>query len=75
MPMRAVVLCALFAFSSRAAPVRSPFSERSCEDECRAQGARDHAECDVRPAAEADRSFCHQNVGARLDVCLRLCEE
>ena len=81
--MRAVVLCALFSgicfaqhgVSPRRAhpgPVNGP---PTCEEECKSQNARDDAVCDDRVLIEADRFTCHQSVRARLDVCLRLCED
>ena len=79
--MRAVVLCALLCSAGpvRASPKQHPPGPvdrpATCEDECKDQNARDDAVCDDRVLVEADRGFCHQSVRARLDVCLRLCED
>jgi hypothetical protein len=79
-PMRALFLCALFCSVSfaRSSPSRPPGpidGPTTCEEECKAQNARDDAVCDDRVLIEGDRGTCHQSVRARLDVCLRLCED
>jgi hypothetical protein len=78
--MRAAVLCALLCSAApvRSSPQHSPGpigAPATCEDECQAQNARDHAVCDDRVLEDADRGFCHQSARARLDVCLRICED
>jgi hypothetical protein len=50
-------------------------ADRTCEDECKAQNALDHAVCEDRPLLEGDRGLCHETASARLAVCLRICEE
>ncbi len=79
--MRAVVGCAILsvvlAVSGRAEgrlPVPR-FGEPSCEEQCRMEKARDDASCDDVTPSEGDRALCHQAVEARLDVCLRICED
>jgi hypothetical protein len=82
--MRAVVMCALLLhvsvaagaqFGSGSGPDRNLLSEPTCEDECKAQEARDDAVCDDRPLGENSRGFCHRSVRARFDICLRICED
>jgi hypothetical protein len=78
--MRAVVLCALLCSVAFAKPVPGPHpgpvdGPPSCEEECKAQNARDDAVCDDRALFEGDRWTCHQSARARLDVCLRICED
>jgi hypothetical protein len=55
-------------------PPRLP-RDLSCEEQCQVERARDDAACEDRALQEADRGFCHQVVRARLDVCLRICED
>jgi hypothetical protein len=81
--MRAVLLSAsvvaLVGLSGRvrgAPPLRPPIGEeRSCEDECKAQLARADATCEERSHEDDERRMCREMRRARLDVCLRLCEE
>jgi hypothetical protein len=79
--MRAVVGCAivsvlLLAGGRRADGLPVPrFGEPSCEEKCRLDGERDEASCDARPLQEGDRALCHDAARARLDVCLRICED
>jgi hypothetical protein len=77
--MRAVFFGALLAAlaGSPAASGALPRigDEPSCEDECKAQTARDDAVCDVGSLDDAERSFCHLLVRARYDVCLRICAD
>jgi hypothetical protein len=49
--------------------------EASCEDQCREDGVRDDATCDDAPMQAQSRLVCHDNVKARVDLCLRICED
>jgi hypothetical protein len=51
------------------------FGEPSCEEKCRLDNERDAAACDARPLQEGDRALCHDTARARLDVCLRICDD
>jgi hypothetical protein len=51
------------------------FGEPSCEEQCRMDGQRDDAACDAEPLDEGARAQCHQAARARLDVCLRVCDD
>jgi hypothetical protein len=79
--MRAVVGCAIVLLSLLAAfPVegRLPvprFGETTCEEQCRLDRVRDDAACDDAPLRESGREQCHEAVRARLDICLRICED
>jgi hypothetical protein len=79
--MRAVVGCAivsvlLLVSAGHADGLPVPrFGEPTCEEKCRLEGERDHATCDARPLHEGDRALCHESAHARLDVCLRICED
>ena len=79
--MRAVVWCAIVAVGllvggGRAGGVPVPkFGEPTCEEKCRLDGERDLAACDEHPLQEGDRSLCHEAARARLDVCLRICDD
>jgi hypothetical protein len=80
--MRAVVGCAivsvLLAVGSRAdgdMPAPRFGATPSCEEQCRAERARDDAACDGGMLAESDRPLCHEAVRARHDVCLRICDD
>jgi len=79
--MRAVVGCAigllLLVLSGRAETLPLPrFGEpASCEEQCRFDRTRDDAACETGMLAETDRRLCHEAVRARLDVCLRICED
>jgi hypothetical protein len=79
--MRAVVGCAIVSVvllvgGGRAVGVPAPkFAEPSCEEKCRLDGERDAAACDARPLQEGDRALCHDTARARLDVCLRICDD
>jgi hypothetical protein len=52
-----------------------PRHDVPCEEQCRQELARDDAACDEARHDDAERGFCHQSVSARLDVCLRLCDD
>jgi hypothetical protein len=79
--MRAVVGCAivagfLLAAGGRAVGVPLPkFGEPSCEEQCRLDSERDAADCDARAVQDGDRALCHETARARLDVCLRICDD
>ena len=80
--MRAVVGCAIVSVlvlvGGGRADGRLPvprFGEPTCEEKCRLEGERDDASCDTHPLHEGDRALCHEAVHARLDVCLRICED
>jgi len=79
--MRAVVGCAIVSVvllvgGGRAGGVPAPkFGEPTCEEKCRLDGERDAATCDARPLQEGDRALCHDTARARLDVCLRICDD
>jgi hypothetical protein len=76
--MRAVVGCAIVSVvllvgGGRAGGVPVPkFGEPTCEEKCRLDGERDAAACD---AYEGERALCHEAASARLDVCLRICDD
>ena len=79
--MRAVVGCAIVAgwllvAGGQAQGVPTPkFGEPSCEEKCRLDSERDAAGCDVQPLQEGDRAQCRNAPRARLDVCLRICDD
>jgi hypothetical protein len=79
--MRAVLGCAavmLLALMSAPAEGRlqqHKFGESTCEEQCREDGLRDDATCDDAPMHAQSRALCHEQVKARLDVCLRICED
>ena len=79
--MRAVVGCAivsgwLLVAGGRADGVPVPkFGEPSCEETCRLDSERDDAACDAGRLDDGDRAQCHQSTRARLDVCLRICDD
>jgi hypothetical protein len=79
--MRAVLGCAvvmLLAFVATPAQGRlktHKLGEPSCEEQCREDGDRDDATCDDAPMHAQSRVLCHDTVKARLDVCLRICED
>jgi hypothetical protein len=81
--MRALVVAAFvvsvlgMSRTGRGDPTLPPRLPRdlSCEEQCQVERNRDDAACDDRALQEADRGFCHQAVRARLDVCLRICED
>jgi hypothetical protein len=79
--MRAAVWCAIVSVvmlvgGGRAGGVPAPrFGEPSCEEKCRLDSERDAATCDARPLQEGDRALCHEATRARLDVCLRICDD
>ena len=79
--MRAVVGCAivsllLLAAGGRAVGLPVPkFGEPTCEEKCRLDGERDAAACDARAQPEGDRALCHESARARVDVCLRICDD
>ena len=79
--MRAVLGCAvLMLLVCFAAPAegRMPLpklGEPTCEDQCREDGVRDDATCDDAPMQAQSRVACHDTVRARLDLCLRICED
>jgi hypothetical protein len=51
------------------------FGEPTCEEQCREDGVRDDATCDDAPMHAQSRVLCHEQVKARIDVCLRICED
>lgn len=77
--MRAVVGCALLSLwlgaGARADGLPGPRHEASCEEQCQLEQARDDAACDEGVLMEGDRALCHQAVQARLEVCLKVCED
>ena len=79
--MRAAVWCAivsvgLFVGGGRAGGVPVPkFGEPSCEEKCRLDSERDTASCDADALREGDRTLCHEAARARLDFCLRICDD
>jgi hypothetical protein len=81
--MRAVVGCAIVSVMVLVAggrangklPRPAIGQEPTCEEQCRAERERDDAGCDAGSLPESNRSFCHDAVRARLDVCLRICED
>jgi hypothetical protein len=80
--MRAVVGCAIVSVLLVVVPGRAEeqvplprFGERTCEEQCQAERQRDDAACDDRPLREGSRVLCHDSVRARLEVCLRICED
>lgn len=78
--MRAVVGCAILSMllvgSVRAGATPPKLRQpASCEEQCQLEKARDEAACDERPLREGDRALCHVSVQARLEVCLRICED
>lgn len=79
--MRAVVWCAIVSVGllvggGRAGGVPVPkLGEPSCEERCRIDNARDTATCDGETLREGDRALCHEAARARLDVCLRICDD
>ncbi len=79
--MRAVVGCAIVAgwllvAGGRADGVPAPkFGEPTCEEKCRLDSERDAAGCDAQPLQEGDRAQCRDAARARLDVCLRICDD
>jgi hypothetical protein len=83
--MRAVAGCAILGVLFAAAavgraddgyPPAPRFGEsQTCEEQCRSERARNDAACDTGMLAESDRALCHEAVRARLDVCLRICED
>jgi hypothetical protein len=81
--MRAVVGCAvvslLLLVSADRAEGRLPvpkFGEPTCEEQCRNEQARGAAACEDGSAVrQSVRDQCLETVDARLDVCLRICED
>ena len=79
--MRAAVRCAVVAAvvlvgAGRAGSVPLPkFGEPSCEEKCRLDSERDAASCEERPQGDGARSLCLESARARLDVCLRICDD
>ncbi len=79
--MRAVVGCAfvsvllVWAMRAEAVPAPKLGETASCEEQCQLERARDDATCDEGVLSEGDRSLCHVAVQARLEVCLRICED
>jgi hypothetical protein len=79
--MRAVLGCAVvmvLACAGGSAEGRMPLPKLgvpSCEEQCREEGVRDDATCDDAPMQAQSRVLCHDNVKARVDVCLRICED
>lgn len=77
--MRAVVGCALLsvllAGAVHAEAVPKLGEPASCEEQCQLEKARDDAACDEGVLGEGDRALCHVSVQARLEVCLRICED
>lgn len=73
-----VLLGALFLVAissiSRAEVPKLP-RETTCEEDCQIDRSVADSSCDAHPQAEADRTFCHELTRARLDVCLRICED
>jgi hypothetical protein len=49
--------------------------DQTCEEQCQSERARDDAACEDRALGDGQRGFCHQAVRARLDVCLRICDD
>ncbi len=50
-------------------------SEASCEEQCRQDRQRNDANCEDPPLLESSRQQCLESVAARLDVCLRSCDD
>ena len=80
--MRAVVGCAIVAgwllvAGGRAEGVPTPQlgEPSSCEEMCRLEGERVAKGCDAQPLQEGDRAQCREAARARLDVCLRICDD
>ena len=79
--MRAVVWCAIVSVGllvggGRAGGMPVPkFGEPTCEEKCRLDSERDAATCDARVSYQGDRALCHEAARARLDVCLRICDD
>lgn len=81
--MRAVVWCAIVSVAVLAGAGRANGDgawpklgrEPTCEEQCRLDGERDDAACDARAMQEGERVLCHDAVRARVDVCLRICED
>ena len=79
--MRAVVGCAivsgwLLVAGGRAVGVPAPrFDEPSCEETCRLDSQRDDAGCEAQSLDEGARAQCHEATRARLEVCLRICDD
>ncbi len=79
--MRAVVGCAivsLLLLMAGRVEGRLPvprFGEPSCEEQCRLEKQRDEAACDDRARSDGNRALCLEAVRARLDICLRICED
>jgi len=81
--MRAVVRCAIVSVvlvcAGRASGGGHEWPrlgrEPTCEEQCRSDGERADAACDAGPIQEGDRALCHESARARLDVCLRICED
>lgn len=74
--MRPVVVFGLALALNGVSPVRPVLrSEPTCEEECRAEHVSADERCERVRLAEGDRSFCHDAARARLDVCLRICDE
>lgn len=79
--MRAAVWCAIVSMlllvdGGRASGIPTPkFGEPSCEERCRLDSERDAATCDTRALQEGERALCKEAARARLDVCLRICDD
>ncbi len=72
----AILSVVLLAGIGRADGVPLPrFGEPSCEESCRLENERDAAACDARALQQEDRALCHESARARLDVCLRICDD
>jgi hypothetical protein len=57
-------------------PLAPPLSrDQTCEEQCQSERVRDDAACDDHAIGDGQRGFCHQAVRARLDVCLRICDD
>ena len=79
--MRAAVWCAIVSVvllvdAGRASSFPTPkFGEPSCEEKCRLENERDAASCDTRALEAGDRALCQDTTRARLEVCLRICND